>query len=462
MSDSPAAILYDSGGTEKGTVTNPVKVDPTGATTQPVTTAANNDVAPANGSITAVDVNAIIGYGALGTFTPVANSTADIACSGYATVKATIFGTWTGNLVFEATADGTRWFTINGVTPGIPGRTYALSTPSVIFFNSAAYTSLRIRAPTGVGAGPSVTVSWRLSVSPSVPMQGDIVTVRGPIAAGAPTNYPIPVGGVDSVGKLRIPLVSPGGIQASMTAAQAICAGLSPGVSGQAIGTIVQAALTELPVRATSYVEQTSNAQRSINSTSAADTAAGTGARTIQITYYSNNGSGVVTGPFTETLTLNGTAAVNTVSTTICFIEKIEILTVGSTGVAVGAIQLFAATSGAGGVIASIASGTRRTYYAHHYVPSGSLCFIMSAYASSTAGSANVPAFRGRYKLFNALNVCERPAWDDFVVQGATGSKQLLFQVPITIPGPSVVVAYCTPENTGSQTNRIQFDYLEI
>lgn len=37
MSDSPASILYDSGGTEKGTNTNPVRVDPTGTTAQPVT-----------------------------------------------------------------------------------------------------------------------------------------------------------------------------------------------------------------------------------------------------------------------------------------------------------------------------------------------------------------------------------------------------------------------------------------
>ncbi len=36
MSDSPAAILYDSGGTEKGTAGNPVRVDPTGTTVQPV------------------------------------------------------------------------------------------------------------------------------------------------------------------------------------------------------------------------------------------------------------------------------------------------------------------------------------------------------------------------------------------------------------------------------------------
>jgi hypothetical protein len=39
MSDSPAAILFDTSGVEKGTDTNPVRVDPTGDTDQPVTVA---------------------------------------------------------------------------------------------------------------------------------------------------------------------------------------------------------------------------------------------------------------------------------------------------------------------------------------------------------------------------------------------------------------------------------------
>jgi hypothetical protein len=61
MSDSPAAILYDSSGNEKGVVGNPVRVDPTGSTTQPVsgTVTANAGTGPFpvsdNGSSLTVD-----------------------------------------------------------------------------------------------------------------------------------------------------------------------------------------------------------------------------------------------------------------------------------------------------------------------------------------------------------------------------------------------------------------------
>jgi len=126
-------------------------------------------------------------------------------------------------------------------------------------------------------------------------------------------------------------------------------------------------------VRATVYNEQAANAQRSISSANANDAAAGTGARSVKITYYDQTGA----GPFTETVALNGVAAVNTVGVNICFIEKMEVLTVGALTWNAGVITLFAAAAGAGGAVCSIGfatvstGGDMRTLLGHHYTPLG-------------------------------------------------------------------------------------------
>lgn len=124
-------------------------------------------------------------------------------------------------------------------------------------------------------------------------------------------------------------------------------------------------------MRATAYTEPAAAAQRSMASANAADTAAGTGARTVLITYYDGAGA----GPFTTTVTLNGTTPVNTTATDIRFIEKMEVLTVGSGGANAGIITLFGGTAGGGGTVGTIgygtvlgATGDNRTLWSHHYV----------------------------------------------------------------------------------------------
>src|SRR5882672_113572 len=84
--------------------------------------------------------------------------------------------------------------------------------------------------------------------------------------------------------------------------------------------------VSNLVMRATTYTEQSSNAQRSVVSSSANDTSAGTGARTVLVTYYPSDLSYVAT----EIVTMNGTTAVNMTATDVCFIEKLEVLTAGS------------------------------------------------------------------------------------------------------------------------------------
>ena len=56
-------------------------------------------------------------------------------------------------------------------------------------------------------------------------------------------------------------------------------------LSGRAQGYVGTSAASGVVVRATTYTPQGTNAQRSFKSTSASDTSAGTGARTVTINY---------------------------------------------------------------------------------------------------------------------------------------------------------------------------------
>lgn len=107
--------------------------------------------------------------------------------------------------------------------------------------------------------------------------------------------------------------------------------------------------------------------RRSFSSTSGNDNASGSGARQIRLTYY----DGQMNGPFTEDLYLSGTTAVDTVNTNIQFVEHIKCTLVGANGINEGNINMFATSSGGGGLIAQIPAGDGKTYYAHHYVRSG-------------------------------------------------------------------------------------------
>ena len=135
-------------------------------------------------------------------------------------------------------------------------------------------------------------------------------------------------------------------VAVSWTSERAIAGGIVPnGLSGVIGGYIGTSAVTLVACRATTYTEPASAAQRSVASSSASDSAAGTGTRTIRITYYDNS----MNGPYYEDITMNGTTPVNTVATNIRFIECICSMTVGSNGGNVGTITLFNSTAGGGG-----------------------------------------------------------------------------------------------------------------
>src|SRR5271167_2322991 len=140
-------------------------------------------------------------------------------------------------------------------------------------------------------------------------------------------------------------------------------------------------------VRATTYTPSTSAGQRSLASSSASDTAAGSGAQTVTINYL--DASFV---QHSETLSLNGTTPVATVGTNYLYIESIVVTTVGSGQINAGIISLYTNNNGTGTVIGSIAVGDQQTWWAHHYVPAGVTCYItcLSAGGTVVAGDVNL------------------------------------------------------------------------
>jgi hypothetical protein len=264
-------------------------------------------------------------------------------------------------------------------------------------------------------------------------------TVRAVVSAKTPSGSYV-AASFDEQG--RFVVASPGS-----TAAQA----------GFSDGQIVLASTTVTAVRSTTYTEQTSNAQRSIVSANVNDTAAGTGARTLRVTYYALS-AGVITGPFTETVTLDGTTPVDTVATDICFIEEISVLTVGSSGSNTGIISLKAATAGGGATVWSIAATANQTYGAHHYVPNDRTCNITGLLVG-IKGADTTGGFLRHIDPTDA-NAAEHQVSDNIRVP-SSGQNFRTYGTPIAVAGPARLTGYVAPDSTSSRTYYLSFDFYE-
>ena len=219
------------------------------------------------------------------------------------------------------------------------------------------------------------------------------------------------------------------------------------------------AALTTTDIRRTPYVEQTTNGQRSVVSSSTLDVTGGTGARTVTIQYLDQAG----VGPFVETVTLNGITAVNTIATNICHIEEMVIGTVGSTGANQGSVQLRSLVAGGGVTVGNIAATDNRTFWAHHIVPAGKECKITgmsTAHNGTTVGSGAV--FFLRAQGINAAGTLPSVQVSDFVrLYGQASTSSRVYQSPINVVGPSRLTLFVTPETATSVIYRGGFDFFE-
>jgi hypothetical protein len=126
-----------------------------------------------------------------------------------------------------------------------------------------------------------------------------------------------------------------------------------------------------------------SGLQMSIVSTSANDTAGGTGVQSVHIHYLDSN-----LAVQSEIVTLNGLTPVLTVATNIRFIQCMHINTIGSGKVAAG--NIIASNSGQN--YSQIDAGYLRCSSSVRMVPAGQRLFVTSMYGGSTSGTASASA----------------------------------------------------------------------
>lgn len=216
-------------------------------------------------------------------------------------------------------------------------------------------------------------------------------------------------------------------------------------------------------LRATTYTEQSANAQRSLNSTSILDTSAGTGARQVKITYFDST----LSGPFTETVTLNGLTTVTTTNTNICFVEKMEVVSVGTLSSNQGTISLFVNTLGNGVIIGSIGVGNvvsagtvgdNQTLWAHHYVATGKTAQL-GTIVSGTTGNQTGRVFIKYANPLVSTNV-NTQLTEPVVVTSNSSSTVRSSGFPIQVSGPARITQYVV--SNGSNTTFFGgFEYSE-
>lgn len=121
--------------------------------------------------------------------------------------------------------------------------------------------------------------------------------------------------------------------------------------------------------------------QMQIISTSASDSSAGIGARSIQIHYIDNSGN-----PLEETVTTNGTTPVLTIATNIRFIQDIHVITAGSNLLTVGTITIASSITPTN-IYNQIQPGTNQSLNTSRMVPNGKILLITQFNASGGAAS---------------------------------------------------------------------------
>lgn len=342
------------------------------------------------------------------------NATIQVTMAGLASVGFQILsGTFIGTLTPECSIDGgTTWIACNFYNPA------SESGASTYTFSSANATTVLSVLPIGGSSHTRVIVTAYTSGTANAVMRASEVT--GPA------------------------------INTSIS--------LPTTASKFSFGRVTTAATSLAPVEETTYTEQITNGQRSLASSNAGDISGGTGARTVLITYYDQTGA----GPFTETVTMAGTATANTVGTNICYIESLKVTSVGSAGSNQGTITLFTAINKGGTTITTIAVGDVQTFHAHHYVPLGKTCYISGFSIGSNATSAGAGGlFLLKASTPTVANSQELQVSDFVTIGGGQSTDTRTYNSPIQVVGPARVRAYVTPYATSSTVQYASFDFID-
>lgn len=169
-----------------------------------------------------------------------------------------------------------------------------------------------------------------------------------------------------------------------------------------------------------------------VSSESANDTAAGTGARTVQIVGINGDGS-----EHTETITLNGQTGVSTTQT-YTEIQSITVLTAGSGGVNAGQLYVGTGTVTAGvpaTVYGHVAVGDNQSLTGHFTVPLGYTAYLTKGRISSGTATNGYLTGKLKYRTYNGVTATAA------IVTIYTGTADFDFEYPIAFPERSCIFA---------------------
>jgi hypothetical protein len=517
-----------SGGTvEAGTSTDPLRIDPTGTTTQPITGTVTANIGTTNGlaldatltgnnqrtritdgttlvAVKAASTAAVAADPALvvaiSPNNPIVASNPSVSATGSAPpAQATSIGGsvttaapsyTTGQLNFlSLTTTGNLRVDGSSVTQPVSAASLPLPTGAATETTLTAINTKTLAAGQATMAASSPVVIASNQTAIPVTDNGGSLTVDGTVTANQGTaaalsgNWPVrvtdgtnamPTG--DAVSRAIFYQISDGttgpvAVKAASTAPvvgdRALVVVLSPNQPAiptttsplnstplLSMGDVALSSVTTAAIRRTAYTEQTTNFTGSVSSNNAADAAAGTGMRSLRITWMDSTGATVGT----EDVTLNGTTPVNLVTTTKCFIDKIEGLTWGTGGANAGIISLFTGAAGGGTLVGTIAATDNRTFWAHHYIQSGKTGNVTSVFHgnnSTVSGGTSVAVLKRKNIVANSGEV----QISDFIrISGAVNSLPRNYGSVVQVTGPARIVMYVTTSSATSITYTGSFD----
>lgn len=181
--------------------------------------------------------------------------------------------------------------------------------------------------------------------------------------------------------------------------------------------------------------------QMDVRSSSASDTAAGTGVRTLMIHYLDASGN-----EQQETITMNGVTPVSTVATNIRFVNEMHAVTVGSTGAAVGTITITPVAT-PGTVYNQIDPNNNVDLSSQFMIPTGKI-FIVEAFSASGGAAAGGKSadirLRGTAEEGLLLSTNLFVSVDNILIFNSGVAK--VFPIPFIFPALSIVK--CTAFDT--------------
>jgi len=256
---------------------------------------------------------------------------------------------------------------------------------------------------------------------------------------------------LDVLTGIYTPVTGRGGVPVSMDYNDACMRGIIPGASsftsnGHSTYTL---AVTGQPVHEAGAANiSLTGVQLSFVSTSAQDSAAGTGIRTLIMSYIEHS----TLAAKTEIIAMNGTTPVLTVATNIRFVNSLIMITAGTGTAPAGTIT---ATNG-GITYAQIAVGHKVQASSYRMVPAGKVFIPHEIIASSNSGTAAAQA------VFHIVNwSASLPYW---IPSNALGCQDASIIIPLKagrpIPAGSVIGIEVTT-NKGAEITAAIIGHLE-